>query len=61
MQNKMDEIRGTEELDFTCSQSVSVLLFIWAFLYKQLDIPFNNIPKQISQPRLAESSAINLK
>ena len=57
----MDEIRGTEELDFTCSQSVSVLLFIWAFLYKQLDIPFNNIPKQISQPRLAESSAINLK
>ena len=45
----MDEIRGTDEMDFTRSQNLSVLLFIGAFLNKELDIPFNNIPKKISQ------------
>ena len=57
----MDEIRGTDEVDFTLSQNLPVLLFIGAFLNKQLDIPFNSIPKKISQYWLAESSAINLK
>ena len=57
----MDEIRGTDEVDFTLSQNLPVLLFIGAFLNKQLDILFNNIHKKISQSFLAESSAINLK
>ena len=57
----MDEIRGTDEMDFTWFQDLSVILFIGAFLYKQLDIPFNEIPKKISHSWLAESSAINLK
>ena len=44
----MDEIRGTDEMDFTWFQDLSVILFIGAFLYKQLDIPFDEIPKKIS-------------
>ena len=44
----MDEIKGTDEMDFTLSQNLPVLLFIGAFLNKQLDIPFNEIPKKIS-------------
>ena len=46
----MDEIRGTDEIDFTSSQNLSVLFFIGAFFYEQFDNPFNNIHKKILNP-----------